>query len=78
MRARAHAYIYHLDTVYESCQEALSNSCGQDCAELQFGSRRGIFMLSHSLTVSISHSFLLILFLRKDVHVCLYEPYFHC
>lgn len=75
---RAHAYVYHLGSIYESCREALSNSYGQDCAELQFGSRRGIFMLSHGLTVSSSHSFSLILFLRKDFYVCLYNPYFHC
>lgn len=57
LRARAQTCIYQLGNIYESCQEALSNSYGQDCLELQFGSRRGIFMLSHNLTVSISHSF---------------------
>lgn len=37
-----------------------------------FESRRGMFMLS--LTVSISHSFLLALYLRKHFYVCLYNP----
>lgn len=78
VHACTHAYIYHLGIIYEGCQESLSNSYGQDCAELQFGSRRGMFMLSHSLTVSISHSFLIILFLRKDFYICLSNLYFHC
>lgn len=71
-----HTHMYHLGNLYGRCQEALRHSCGWDCAELQFGSRRGIFMLSRGLTVSISHSFVLILFLRKSFNVCLYN--LHC
>lgn len=69
----ASSYLYHRDSIHEHCQEALSNSYGQDGAIWE--QKRYIYA---ELDSSIFHSFLLVLYLRKHFYVCLYNPYFHC